>query len=686
MIEKKTSLKLMNLILLGLIIFMFHSCSSYNKMGSLSRPYLKIAKSQLKSGQNIDAIYSATKGVVADVKYTETKEFLYENYDTVMWEIKSELLKYEDTKDTAQAVRRLYINQVLLGINSNLSKMKLPLEHHKKKWQWSTEIIDYTEQIKASKKHAYFVFYSFARENLFESKESKDVQNANSVFRKAYYRYTKKESDERKESQINITDELCNYADLHKNAATWSETRLAAYAFFYAKAYNPDTTRAHDGYIYSAKRVSMLLTNEAKELTSKGDIKSLLLADSRYRSAIEWNKENGEARKLKEELPQIIAEAYYIAGMEAESAADGFENSLDLYKNALKWIPGYKDCQAKIYILSIKLDLKALQTNLAITQTEYNSTFSKIKTLSKGVDNTKGTMDKITYVSDNMRNINKTAKTISSALSPLCGLPVIGTVLSITNKSVSTLRIPVDKSVSYFNRTEKPLITPTKNAVEKTKTTVDLIKKAMNITALVIINTKNTVVGLESCINKVKDEETLKQSSIAINELNSGVIKMNNELKNFNETISSVSKASNEINSIVSFVQPVADGINRVKPAMKKIGDGANEVNKVLNKKVAGYSVRDALKLTGPLKWIMDKALGFLDPVLNKFSNSLPQIPGTDALMTEIDKFEQKHNVLNKEADKIKVKYDKYNDIQDDIINNLNVLVEKTGCGVGVGR
>jgi len=674
---------------LASIIFLT-SCSAHNKMSSLSRPHYKKAELQKKQGKKLASIYSASQGVIADVKYTSSKEFLYENYEQVMKETNAELKKYKTTKDTADAVRQLYIYNTLVKINSNIAKMEMPLKHHKNKWEWKTETKDFRPNVEESVSFAYTTFFNFAKLTLNESKEGNDVANANSVFIKGHNRYTAKGSERRQTSLQNITVELCNFADLHKDANSWEEAILAGYAFHYAKSYLKDSIRVYQGYDYSAKRISTLLTEDGIMLTKKNDTESLLKANSRYENAIGWNKDNNEAINLKEALKEKIAESYYQTAKTKDKQLNADLIELKkLYENAMIWMPNYKDCQARIYSVSIRHELIALQANIETTQKEFTKTRENVKKMSTGVDKSKKAMDKVIYVSENIIDLNKKGKNITKAISPLCGLPIIGIPLGVTKKSINILQVPVGKTATFFKSVDKPVVRPMNTAVTKIKTMIDLLKEKMKLTNNVLENTKKTAASLETCIHKVKDEKALKESEIAIKELSKNILKINNELKNLNGSVNSVTNTTNEVTKIVSFTNPVEKGIKEAKPVIKEINKGAKEINKVLDKKVAKafgttYKVRDALALTGPLKWVMDKALGFLDPVMKQFSSSIPQIPGTDALMLEVDKLKGKYDAVNEEANSMKKKYDAYSFIQKEMEKNLNILVENTGCGMGV--
>lgn len=672
---KKSILKLGILILLPSIIIFLIGCSTHNKLSSVSRPFYKKANKQWEKGFHLDAIFSVTKGVVADENYEKTKEFLFNNYEYTIIEILEEVKKYKYTKDTAEAARRFHIYKTLVGINSNISKMKLPLQHHKGKWQWTTEVIDYSSQASESVKYAYNVFYDYAKKRLFANRPD----DAKVIFHQANKRFTTNPL-ERSQSKKSIVKDFCDYADENKESEDWHEAANAAYAFKHALFFDRNSIPAKTGYEYTSGRVSNLLVIEGQNYTNIGDIKSLLKANESYKAAIKWNKNNSEATALIEELKSIIAESYYSSAIEADNANSGNLMKIkNLYESALKWVPDYKDCKARIYSLSIRHELTSLRLNIEKSQNEHFRIQSRIEQMSKGVDLANATMGKITFVSDNLRKIDKTVKSTIRILNSVSAIPAAAAI----KRSLTTFRTPVSNAVRYFNEVEKPIITPTKESVEKTKIIVDLLKMKVNTLGIILKNTKITILGLENCIHEINDPEILRKTEIAVKDLNKGLVTVNKTISIINGTIDGVINASKKISDISKQIKPIVSGLNKVKPVVKKLEKSAKKINKIMDKKIMGYSVRDALKLTGPLKYIMKKATKLFEPVFKEISKALPEIPGLDAYKNEIAKLQQKANVFRKESDKIKAKYKELTDIQNIISNSLNTIVDKTGCGVG---
>jgi hypothetical protein len=672
------------LLLLLASALIIGSCGTHNKLSSASRPYYQTAKDQWKSGYHLAALYSATQGVLADRAYTNSKEFLYEHYDNTMQKINQELPKYENTKDTAEAVRRLDIYTYLVAINENIAKMKMPLKHHKNKWKWSAEAKDYTKEKTEAKAQAYDVFYNLAEKKLYASKDRSEVREADRIFLTGHNRYTESGSEHRQESLQNITNHLCDFADKHKDAETWQEVIMAADAFFYAKKYKKDSVRVYTGYEYTSKRLSKLLTEDAQRFTEKGDLESLLYADELYDNAITWNEDNEEAKKLKEELKPKIAEGYYqkAKSMDQEPNAD-LDRVKTLYGEAMKWVPDYKDSQARIYSVSVRNELATLEQNIDATQKEFDVVFERMKNVAEGINTANSVMDDITYVTENIRSLDKTLQTVSLSMKPLNLIPYVNVVSKSIDVSARALRMPVHRTAQTITPIEKKSVTPANKAVKKLKFYTDMTVQKMGTTQKTLINSKKTAASLQTCIHKVNDEQALKESEKAIIELNKGLVEVQKRLKDINNATNDLVLTANQIIGVSQFTAPVKGGIKSVKPAINEVKKVTNEIDKVLDKEFLGISARKALSVGGAAA---DMAMKAMEPLLKKMNINFPEIPGMAELEAEMAKFEEKYNVVKKTTDEYKKKYEAYSDVQGHINKNLNKLVEKTGCGVGVAN
>lgn len=660
--------------------FIMASCGAHNKLSSPSRPFYKQAKDYWRADQRLAAIHSATNGVLADRVYTNSKEFLYENYDETMKLIKQELPKYKNTKDTTEAVRQHYIYTNLLEINENIAKMEMPLKHHKNKWKWSAEPKDYTQEKISSKQTAYDAFYGLAEQRLENAESRSDVREADRIFLSGHNRFV---SDEKEQKSLeNITEELCNFADKNKDADTWQVAILAADAFYFAKKYKKDTARVAEGHKYTSLRVSDLLVEDAKNHTQKGDLESLLTADQLYANAIDWNKNNEEAKKLKEELKPKVAEAYYQKARAADGKADtDLAQVKALYEKAMDWVPDYKDSQARIYSVSVRNELIALELNLDATEKEFSVTYDRMKKVAEGINTANKVMDDITYVMENLRKLDKTLHTVSLTMKPLNLIPYVNVVSKSIDISAKAVRIPVHRAAQSLTPVEKNAVKPANKAVKKLKFYTDMTVEKMELTQTSLINSRKTASALQSCIHEVKDEKALMESEKAVIELNKGLIEVQKHLKNINNATNDLVGTANTIIAVSHYTAPVKSGINAVKPALDKVSGVTKEIDKVLDKEFLGISARKALSVGGAAG---DLAMKALKPLMDKMNIKFPEIPGIAELEAEMQKFEQKYKEIKKTTDAYKQKFNEYADVQAHINRNLNILVEKTGCGKSV--
>ena len=589
-----------------------------------------------------------------------------------MQKVQAELNLYTNPKDTTQAVRKLHIYSTLVDIYSNISKMEMPLKHHKNKWQWETKFVDYTAQKQTAKEQAYSVFYNLAVKTLHASKTRDEVTKANSIFTTGHNRYTDEGSDKRQESLKNFQNELFTYGDKFKDADNWEQVIPAAQAFYHAKALKNDTERANQSFDYTSKRISMLLTQDGKAHTQKGDIASLLRADQLYGWAVEWNKENSEAAQLKEALKPIIAEAYYQKAVSSERLPDvNLAEVKELYLNAQKWVPNYKDTEVRIYSLTIRQEIIVFQRNVASTQKEYNNTQGNMKKVNSAANSADDVMSKITHISNTLRKLDKTMGTTCAVLKPISLIPVVGVVAAGVDKAVYMARVPVGKSVDVFNKVEKPFITPAKNATEKMKSVSNSTNDKMNSINNAMNTGQKTARDLENNIHKVKDINALKAIEAAIKELNKSLNVAEKQFKGFNKTTNEVVKASNSVIEVSKTIAPVEGGIKKIEPALKQVGKVTHEIDKVLSKKVMGFSVKDALSKAD---WIANKAMGLLEPVLKDLGVSIPQIPGMAELEQTLAGFKPRFEAVDRARAQLEGERKAFTNIDNSLTKNLKII------------
>lgn len=666
-----TKIKLTNLAVL-IAITLLTSCGAHNKLSSPSRTYYQDARSLYRDNMEIEAIYLATQGVLADRAYTNSKEFLYENFDNTMQKIHAELKQYENTKDTAQAVRRLHIYSTLVDIYSNIAKIDMPLKHHKNKWQWETKFIDYSSHKEEAKEYAYTVFYNFAVQKLHASTTREEVTNANSIFATGHNRYTESGTEKRQESLKNFQNELFAYGDKFKDADTWEKVIPAAQAFFHAKSLLNDTARADEEYVYTSKRVSKLLTEDGKAHTSKGDIPSLLRAEQLYGWAVGWDKDNTEAARLQEEIKPTIAEAYYQEAVAAERQPNvNLAEVKQMYENAQKWVPNYKDTEARIYSLTIRQEIIVFQKNVASTQKEYNNTQGNMKKVNGAANSADEVMGKITYISSSLKKIDKTMGTANAALKPISLIPVIGVVAAGVDRAVFMAKVPVSKSVSTFNKAEKPFITPAKNATAKMKSVSNSTSDKMKSINNAMTSGQKTARDLENNIHKVKDVEALKAIEAAIRELNKSLNVAETQFKGFNNTTNEVVKAANMVIEVSKVIAPVEGGIKAIEPALNQVGKVTKEIDKVLSQKVFGFSVKDALSKAD---YIANAAMKLLEPAMKGLGIEIPQIPGIAELEAAIEGFKPKYEAVDKARAELEGQFKAFADIEGNLTKNLKII------------
>ena len=663
-----------------IIIGFIYGCGGTKWMSSPAKDVYKQSRALLKEGKAIEAMALATKAVTVDPIQLKPKELINKNFNEILQNTLAELKKTEGTKDVAAAERRylLYVN--LDKIYKNLSKVQLPFEHPKGKWSWTTEIADYSNQVTESRDYAYDVIYTHASGLLNKN----DAKNAYTFYKLANSKYTLKGSEKRTKSTDDIYSDLFKHAQQNEKSGDLYKTADSNYSYFYANEFKP-TTEAKEGIKRTKILVSDLWVKEGKKLEAKKDLTSLLEANKAYTNALTWNKENKEAPVCQTAVKEKIAENYYQQGIALQKAkSKDYAKLKSIYAEAEKWVPDYKDVKKRLYAFSVLEEVISLRTNLETTSNEQAKFQESVNSVCKNVDATNDMLNKLTYITDKVREYNQTIKSITKTLGYLSPIPVVGTVAGVVKNSLNIVRTPIQKIVTYANTVEKPVIIPTKNGVTKIKLGTDGVKGKMLTTGIIINNTRKTAGLLEECIFNMEKEEDYKECAFAIDKINKTLPVLNKQMHSVNKGMSTANGAVIKVyNLIAQPVTTVESAIRQLDPAMKEVKKGVNEVEKILNKNIKGISVKDVLNAVSyPAQLLLGQVEKLLAPAFKSMQSALPQIPGVDAMTTAIDQVKTIYQDVIDKSNSLYGEYEKYSNYERIISDNLSTIVEKTGCGV----
>lgn len=670
---KKNLLKLLTVAL----VFMY-ACSGTGWHKSPAKDDYKIAKDQYKEGKKIESLVSITKAVIADPVQPKPKDFINDHYKDVMSKTLAEINAAKGTKDIAKAERAYYLYGVLINLNNNIKQIKFPLKHPKGKWTFTTEYVDYTKQKGESRVYTYNLINQYAKNLLAQNK----VDDAYNQYTKAFNKYTL--TGEKVEKGTDIYNDLLNYAKEKHQTEDVKLVMNSNSAYAYALKYNANSTEAKEGVEATKIKASNLWVIEGQKEEKKNTLQSLQTAYTYYENSLKWNSKNAEAPKLKEGVKPKIAEIYYQQGLAAEKEATrDFEKIKNIYAEATKWVPAYKDVAKRLNVFSILFEIQDVQKNIAVTEAEHGKLTGRVTSVTNGVTSTQDMLNKITYVSDKLRGLNDGMKLTSKILKALGPIPFIGTACKGTSMTITTARTPIQSAVTFFNNVEKPIITPTKEAVDKAKVKVDAVKTEMDKTQAFLKHTKQTLATAESCLWKYEKEDEFKEYAAALKGINSTLSPINKVLVEINKGLTEVENKVNSVKQIAAgFAPNMEANIKAFEPIINSISDATKSIEKVLKKEKWGLSAEKILNgVSGVMDFMTGWAEDLVKPYIDKLAAQIPPIPGLEEMKAEIDKFKAAFAEVNKAYDKLNAQYEKYTNYEKIIAKNLNKI--RGGCMEG---
>lgn len=667
----------------------FTGCLALKGKFSKGDTFIKKAKSLWSDGKHLEALIQASEGVLVDPVFIQGKNFFNERFDEGILSVQKRLTELGSPVKSADAEEMFYIYDNLVTLYTNMGKIKLPIEHPKGKWSWTTEIIDYSSQQYQARELAFTLLMKEGREFVASEK----IPDAEGRFSNAIQNYlltaVQKDSVNSK-----VANELCEFAGKYSTSTIIEKATLSHLTYTTALKFVRGHEAATAGITQTTIHISNLYLKEGQYLTKKSDIQSWISSIESFKTALKWNKGNEDAQKCLDQTTERIAEYYYQAGLKAENAKK-YDDAIASYQEVRKWIIDYKDSMHRIYTLKISGKVEEMAKNLNTTRTEYNKLQGRVNSTSVVVDQSVDIMGKITYISDKTRTLNEVMKNTSMTLKVFTVIPTVGTVTGMLARSIDLVQNPVGAVATKFTAIEQPVIAPTKAIVEKTKTVVDKTKSVMGTTEKVLKTTETFAHKYKECIAKVAEEKKFQEAEKAIDEINKGLVNTNNALAQINGGFEKVENEAKHIGQLAEPVKQITKGledVNKVVDKIKPIVDGLNSaldekftINLLVKKFT--FSVKDILTgLPSEVKAIMGKfsdlAMGVLKPILNQFNIDIPSIPGLDKLSNELDKMKDYYDRINAEYSILSKTVNDYSNYQNLINANLKKVETSLGCSM----
>ncbi len=653
-------------ILLSLVMA---GCSGWLK--SAARDDYKAAKDKLNNNEYAEGLLLGTQSVLADPVQKRPKKFMYKNFDEAMEKIRMSLKSSEGTQNADESARRHDIYSYLVKIYANIGKMKLPLKHPKGKWKWETEIIDYTDELEASRIKTRKLYYARG-ENFLGQFNSKLARKA---FNSSINYANQEEKDEFKEKIFNTYE---THANTYDKSDVINEAYSAYMAYDYALEIK-ENQEIIDRKAATALHISDLYVGRGQQLEAENTLESLKKASVKYESALEWNSKNETASELLATVKDKIAEKYYQKGLAAQNSHNRNLTEIKSYfENANKWSPGYKDANKRFHVFNILLEIQNTQAKIDKSLAEHAKIDRKVKVMTGDIrklnDNTQKLVAITTRVDDMQNALQKTIY----VLQPLNVIPFVNVAskpMSIMLKGINT---PMKATNNVMQRGEKVTIRPMIATIEKANTLVSNTQGVVDETGRTFKGTKTTFATAEQCLMAMEKEEDFEKYTGTLKEFNSIINPMNKSLAEINTQLDKLSSTSKTMSQLGNSFDQLDQQMSSMDPALHEINKVTDKIDDVLKKEVSlgpwSVSAEKALKEFEKLEGL---AMDLVKPYLEELTGiQVPQPPGKEQFEKMMAMVEAEKEKIDDQVRVVQKQYNKCKNYKDRLVRLSNRLNE----------
>ncbi|MBN2651134.1 MAG: hypothetical protein JXR63_02030 [Spirochaetales bacterium] len=605
----------------------------------------KQAKDAQKRGDYASALFYASQSLVNDIEMPFILKMVNQDFDFMLKMVEAENQRFATPKTSAEAEKLAHNYKMLVGFYNNLKKLQLPIVDPKGKWSWETTIKDYSNEAEKYRNLAYDMLFNDGEALVRQG----EIKSAEQKFKYAYNKYLLE--SEKSTEQKRIADSFCNWAKTLQQVSDINLLLKGIEAYNTALNFFPNYEKAIVGKSDLSRHISDIYVALGLEEENKGTIQGYEAALKNYETALKWNSNNSQAIAGKNAIPPKIAELYYQIGVANEAKGDdkSVGVAIDAFKNALKWIPNYKDSNFRLNRIFLNKEIIAFKRNLSEAQAEMSKAYTSLKSIEKSVGSAKRTADNLFFLTDTAIKLNSDMKSTATTLNVFRPIPKVGQITHVMANQIENVQKPLGVCVTKIQKVQKPYIDPVRNqinninnGVKSAATSVDQantnLSKMIEFTALIeVFMSKNPEAGAVKAV-----EENLKF-------INSNFSSIISSMKKGNSAFSSADQQLKFLNNSAGSINSFKKGIDNLYPVIKDVSKIAREVESVLNKQIGfgGYTVsaREILNginnLLSPIVKGLEKALSVvLNPVLDKLNLKIPSIPAIPEVNNLLDGME----------------------------------------------
>ncbi|MDP1994324.1 MAG: hypothetical protein Q8K40_03665, partial [Ignavibacteria bacterium] len=301
-------------------------------------------------------------------------------------------------------------------------------------------------------------------------------------------------------------------------------------------------------------------------------------------------------------------------------------------------------------------EAKKVVTSLDQTYQEVYKFESRLAKLNANIEKVKKILDKTTVVSSKLNALNAKITRTYDALLVFTKIPVVGPAATTLRTTIGLSKGKIDLVNAKVQKLEKPVILPATDGFGKISDISNAFDEKVVSLASKLSSIKSQYSTASSCAAGTNDMALIGTFEKKSSGVNQNLTDVNTELINMNKEISKLETMTESIAKIGAPIKTAEKGIKASEKVFNKTDKVAKQIHKVLNKRfkkkilgkkinisvkdvVSGGKVGDAFEKQAK-KW----ASKLLKPVLKGLNVKIPDIPGADKVVDELDKIKGSMN------------------------------------------
>jgi tetratricopeptide (TPR) repeat protein len=670
----------LGLLVAGLLVTGLVGCAT------AARESFNAAKDALDAGRPLEALVAATEALIEDPEFGRAKDFLRDHADTELAAAESYLSSTVGTTVPEDLERRFDTLNKLVTFYDNLEQVGLPITADKKLfglikgWEWSTPMEDYRPQVLITRAAAREGFLTAG----YAALDGGDLETADVMLGKVVTKFAVDGSEEQAADRSAIATAFGGHADDYLGAESSEELLHAIQAYEIGLGYEEQPS-LQDGLAQAKLEVSDAFVAEGLVLERDGTLESLTQAVALFERALEYNGDNQAAATANTRARTSIAEIHYQDGLElAESYTDpeSVDAAKGRFQEAQEWVPEYRDCTVQLARLDVATELIGFSAGARSVQEEFDAATEPVRQLASLVDSAHNGMNDLNFIADKVVQLDGQLRSINNTITVLTPVPVVGQALRGVGTPLSMVRRPVHATAESIDRVRDPFVTPSRNALAKTKGHVDQIISALNTINRSLEQTRTMSDRLYQFVVLMDDTDDLATVAAEIGSLTGTLEEVQDELENVNNAQASAAGSLNDVAAAADLIDQVADAISDFMKPLDAIKGVTDAIDSALNQEikvpfVGSFSVGGALDSANGL--VADAAQAIIDPILDGLDIEIPSIPGLEELQAIFDAVEGYHQDILAAAGEIEDSVAGIAAIPARMDQRVAVIVELTG-------